>query len=75
MIFEGKRHCEKYIFDISGLFIQGRKDSCCEHIASDVNVYLYVCHSTAPLTVFCVFVVYDIKSEYQQKTSLCVRPQ
>ena len=40
MIFEKKINSGKYIFDISELFIQYNKDSCCEHITGGVNMYL-----------------------------------
>ena len=42
-----------------------------------VNLYLYGCVSLlAPECAVCLCVcVCDIKSEYQQKTALCVRPQ
>ena len=29
------------MFDISDLFIQCNKDSCCEHITVGVNIYIY----------------------------------
>ena len=38
IIFEMKRHCKKYIFAISELFIQCNKDSCCEYITDGVNM-------------------------------------
>ena len=54
MIFEKKRQCGKYIFDISELFIQCNKDSCCKHITGGVNIYLYGCVSLlAPECAVC----------------------
>ena len=43
IIFGKKRHFRKQIFDTSELFIQCNKDSCCEHIAVGVNIYLHGC--------------------------------
>ena len=43
IIFEKKRHCGKYIFYISELLIQRRKDSCCEPITGAAKIYLYGC--------------------------------
>ena len=72
---------ESNFFDISELSIQSNKDSWCEHITGGVNLYLWVCKTTGPW-VYCVFAcvcvcvsVCDIKLEYQQKTTLCARPQ
>ena len=57
MVFEKKRHRRKYIFDINELFIQCNKDSCCEHITDDVNIYLYGCVSLlAPECAVCLCV-------------------
>ena len=56
---------------------------CCEHITDGVNIYLYGCLSLLTLECnvclcmcicVCLFLC-DNKSEYQQKTTLCVRPQ
>ena len=71
------------MFDISELFIECNKDSCCEHITVYVNIYLYRCFSLPASdcsVCLCVFMhvslcVRDIKSEYEQKTTLCGRPQ
>ena len=50
------------------------KGSCCEHITGGVNIHLY--GRVSLLAPECVFVcACDIKSEYWQKTTLCVRPQ
>ena len=73
IIFDKKRHCGKWSFDISELFIQCNKDSCGEHITGGVNIYLYICQSICPW-VYCMYFcvcsrVCDIKSEYQQKTT------
>ena len=77
IIFEKKRHCGKWVFDISELFIQCNKDSCYEHITV-VVIYLYVWSVYWPLSVLHVFVclclwvfVWDqirvpAKSEYQE---------
>ena len=58
------------------------KDSCYEHITVGVNIYLYWCVSLlgpecAVCLCVCVCVCFlcEIKSEYQQKTTLRVRPQ
>ena len=71
-----KRHCGKCIFYISELFIQCDKDSCCEHITSGVNIYLYWCVSLlAPECVVClcmclfVYVWYQIR--VPAKTHMC----
>ena len=52
-----------------------------EHITGGVNIYLYGCVSllvpecaVCLCVYFCVFVC-DIKSEYQQKATLCFRCQ
>ena len=65
VIFEKQRHYRtlyiKEIFDISKLFIECNTDSCCEHIAGGVNVYLYGCVSLlAPVCGVCLCVC-DIK--------------
>ena len=55
---EKKRNSIKYIFDISKLFIQCNTDSCCEHITSGVNIYLYGCVSLlAPVCTVCTVCV------------------
>ena len=69
------------IFDITALFIQYNTDSYCGPMTSGVNVHLYECVSRlTPECVVCLCVylsvcVCDIKSEYQQKTALCVSPK
>ena len=73
IIFEKKRHCGKYIFDIGEVFIQGRKDNCCEHITRGVNIHFYGCVILLPPECVVCLCVCDIKSEYQQKTTLCVK--
>ena len=45
VVFEEKRHCGKYIFDVSELFIQCDLDSCCGHMTGGFNIYLYGCVS------------------------------
>ena len=74
LIFEKKRHSGKQFFDIIKLFIHCIKDSYSEHIAVVVNIYLYGCVILLALSVLCISVC-DIKSKYQQKVTLCVRPQ
>ena len=60
-------------FLVSELFMQFNKDSCCEHITSGVNIFLYGCASLlAPECAVCLCVftcvwVCDIKSEYQKE--------
>ena len=49
-VFKKKRHCGKYIFDISELILSN-KHSYCDHINGGFNIYLYGC-------------LRDIKSEY-----------
>ena len=62
--FEKKRHCGKWIFDISELFIQCWKDSCSEHITGGVNICLDWCVILlAPECVACLCVC-DSGSEY-----------
>ena len=79
-MFEKKRHCGKQNFDIGELFIQCNKDNCYEHITVGVNIFTCVSLLGPECAVcFCVMCVSmclcGIKSEYQQKTTLCVRPQ
>ena len=68
---------ESKIFDISELFIQCNKGSCCVHITGGVNICLHGCVSflgrecgVSLCVCMCVCVcvcVRDIKSEYKQK--------
>ena len=81
IIFEKKRHPGKQFFDISELCILCNKDSCCEHITGGVNIYLHGCvcllapECAVYLSVCVCLCVCDIKLKYQQKTTLCDRPQ
>ena len=61
-----KRHCGKWFFDVSELFIECDKDSCCKHTTCDVNIDLYECGSLlAPDHVVCLFVsVYMLVCAY-----------
>ena len=70
IIFGKKRHCGNYIFDISELFIQGRKDSYCEHITDSVNIYLYGCVILLPSECVVCLCVCDTKSEYQTSVNV-----
>ena len=68
--FEKKRHYGKYFFDIAVyITIQCNTDSCCEHIAGGVYIYLYGCVSLLVPDCAMYLCVCDIKSEYQQKTT------
>ena len=55
--------------------------SCCEHITGGVNIYLHGCvcllapECAVYLSVCVCLCVCDIKLKYQQKTTLCDRPQ
>ena len=60
---------------ISELFVQCNKDSCCEHITSRANIYLYRCVSllvvecTVCLCVVCVGVFVYVCVILNQSTS------
>ena len=41
-ILQNQRHCRKWFLNIGELSIQSNKDSCCEHIAGGVNIYIYL---------------------------------
>ena len=75
IIFEKKRNCGKWIFDISQLL--SVMQITVMRAQQMVLIYIYVRVSVYwPLSVMCVFVcLFRIKSEYQQKTTLRVRPQ
>ena len=40
IFLEKKINCERQIFDISELFIQSNKNSCCEQLTGGANIYL-----------------------------------
>ena len=55
---------QKYILDISKLFIQCNTYSCCEHITSGVNIFIWVCQSISPYVCcvsLCLCVWYQIR--------------
>ena len=68
-------HCKKQTFGTSDLFIHCNKHSCSEHIAGDVNIFLYGCVSLMPLEC-CVFVCvwYQITVPAKNQTSVNLMP-
>ena len=75
IIFEKKRNCGKWIFDITELL--NLMQIAVMRAQQMVLIYLYIGVSVFwPLSVMCVFVwLFRIKSEYQLKNTLRVRPQ
>ena len=74
IIFEKKRHCGKWIFDISELFITScNKDGCFEHITGGVNMYLYGCQSTGPwVCCVCLCVIrVPVRKTYVKTQQTC----
>ena len=60
--FEKKRHCGKYIFDISEIFIQSRKELLWVHNTWCKYIFIWVCHSTAPwVCCMSLYVWYQIR--------------
>ena len=62
-----------YIFSVRKIAVV------CEQITDSVNIYLYGCVNLLPpefVVSLCVYVcLCDIKSQFQHKNTLCVRPQ
>ena len=54
-------------------------NGCCESIKGGVNIFIWMCECTEPECAVCLCVcvcfMCDIKTEYEQKTTLCVRSQ
>ena len=67
-IFEKKQHSGKWSFDISKLFIQCNKASCCEHIRVGVNIYGRV-SLLAPECTVCLFMCVFLYVTSNQSTS------
>ena len=57
IIFEKKRHCGKYIFDIIELLIQSRKFMLWAHTSWCEYMFTWLCHSAAPNFVACFSVL------------------